>query len=114
VQIHRDYFVGAARLDQTGYVRSADGCAREHLAVLSALPELGNDHRHRGGSLSARSGDHQEQFDQVFVDWKARGLHYDNLLTSERLVEGNLNFPVPKSADIVLGVDPVKSVFDFA
>lgn len=92
--VHGDQLIDARRLDETRDRLRADGLAGRAATILTCVTEVRHHRRDasRAGAL-ARVGE-QHEFNQVFINRRARGLHDEHVFTSLRAAELDVQLTV--------------------
>ena len=99
VQIDGDDAVDAHGLEEAGDVGGRDGDPGLHLAVLPGVAVVGDDDGDATGAGAVEGGDHEEELHDVVVDGGAGGLDDVHVLSSDVLVDHDVDLPVGEAAD---------------
>jgi len=99
VQIDSNNTVNAHGFEKASDVGSRDGDTGLHLTVLSGIAVVGNDDGNATGTGTVQSGDHEEKLHEVVVDRRAGGLDDVNILSTDILVDHNIDLSVGEAAD---------------
>ena len=99
MQIDGDDAVDAHGLEEAGDVSGGDGDTGLHLAVLPGVAVVGDDDGDAAGTGTVQGGDHEEELHEVVVDGRAGGLDDVNVLTTNVLVDHDVDLTIGESAD---------------
>ena len=98
MHVNQDHSVDSYCLEQPGNIGGRDGYPWCGFPVLPGVSVVGDDDVDLLGTGPAHGGDHEEQFDQIFIDGGAGGLDDENVLRPDILVDLDADLPVVESA----------------
>mmetsp|Transcript_11131 Transcript_11131/g.26737 ORF Transcript_11131/g.26737 Transcript_11131/m.26737 type:complete len:270 (-) Transcript_11131:519-1328(-) len=98
MQVNRNDAVDANGLHKTSYVRCRNGHTGLHFTILTSIAIVGNDNSNAPGTGTTQGRYHEQQFHQIVIHWRARGLHNINVLSSNILLDNDVHFAIGESA----------------
>jgi hypothetical protein len=112
VKIHGEDAVSPCLYDEIGDQFGGDGNAAGVFAILAGVTEVGHNSGDTSSTGAATGVDHNEQFNEVFVDWGASGLDKEYITAADILVKFDTDFAVGEVADFEVSESDAKVTGD--